>query len=302
MKKTKFLLLFIFLCFACNEKTEKISKKSEPKIKSENISIFNATGNIDSIKIGNEIKKSGFDKSKSKLYFYDSKGRLKKTIEDSTKINEYEYTDFDSIKKFISKDKNQKSVARVEYNKKKYPVKRTDFVGVKKMLIITKKYNSDNQVTRIETNYPESKSKTVIRKKYDSNGKLIKEETQRNQGEIRTKLYKYNSNKNLVVIMDNFINDSNYTEIKNYYNDKHILIKEVIKPIGARKYSIIIQNYDKEGNLKEHLRLNKNQDTIKSWKYDYEYDSNHNWIKKINFYKDSVSSIIKREIKYIKWN
>jgi len=298
MKSTKFLLLIMFLCFACKQKAEVDQKKDIPKIKSENISIFKATGNIDSIKIGNEIKQSGFTKSKSKLYFYDSKRRLKKTIEDSTKIDEYLYTDFDSIKKFIRENKNQKYVTRIEYNKKNFPIKRTDLMGNKEMMIITNKYNSDNKITLIETNYLESNSKTIIKKKYDSNGQLIKEVTQRIPGEINNKLYKYNSQKNLVIIMDNFVNDSNYTEVKNYYNEKKTLIKEVIKPVGSKKYMTIIQKYDKEGNLKEHLELNENQDTTRIFKSEYKYDSNHNWIQKINFYKDSISSVVKREIKY----
>lgn len=284
-KKTLFLL--IFLCFAC--KQNQSVNKNIPKIKSEKILQINDS-------ILNSRDYIGFESYEEKLYFYDNRNRLKKLIIDSSNIYEYEYTEFDSIK--IVKNKNDKKtiISYLYYNKSNYPIKRIDSMDGKNVMTINKKYNSNNKLIKMESYFPESNYKEIILKNYDSNGKLKNEEIQRGSEPTKNNIYEYE--KNLIIVKEDFVDNSNYTEVKKYYNSEKTLIKNIVEPIGATRYMILIQEFDKFGNLKKHLQLDENNDTIGIWSYKYKYDSNKNWIIKTSIHNDSISGSIKREIKY----
>ena len=284
-KKTLFLL--IFLCFAC--KQNQSVNKNIPKIKSEKILQINDS-------ILNSRDYIGFESYEEKLHFYDNRNRLKKLIIDSSNIYEYEYTEFDSIK--IVKNKNDKKtiISYLYYNKSNYPIKRIDSMEGKNVMTINKKYNSNNKLIKMESYFPESNYKEIILKNYDSNGKLKNEEIQRGSEPTKNNIYEYE--KNLIIVKEDFVDNSNYTEVKKYYNSEKTLIKNIVEPIGATRYMILIQEFDKFGNLKKHLQLDENNDTIGIWSYKYKYDSNKNWIIKTSIHNDSISGSIKREIKY----
>lgn len=287
--KKKILLLLVFLCFACKQNQSVNKKKNIPKIKSEKILQLNDS-------ILNSRDYIGFERYKEKLYFYDNRNRLKKLIIDSSNIYEYKYTEFDSIKIVKNKSDNKTTISYLFYNKSNYPIKRIDSMEGKNMMIINKKYNSNNKLIKIESYFPESNYKEIIVKNYDSNGKLKIEKIQRGSEPTKNNIYEYE--KNLIIVKEDFVDDSNYIEVKKYYNSEKTLIKNIVEPIGSSRYMILIQEFDKFGNLTEHLQLDENNDTIGIWNYKYKYDSNKNWIKKTSIHNDSISGSIKREIKY----
>ena len=123
----------------------------------------------------------------------------------------------------------------------------------KKMMTINKKYNSNNKLVKEETYFPESNHKKIISKSYDSKGKLSNEKIQRGSEPVKNNIYEYKNN--LILVKEDFVNDSNYTEIKKYYNSENTLIKETVKPIGSTRYMVLAQKFDEFGNLIEHLQL-----------------------------------------------
>jgi len=297
MKTTKILVLLIFFCSSCGTNLDKGVIKNKPKFKSETTQIYEAIKEGDSIKPGYKIKSSGLDQNEKKLYFYDKKNRLIKLIKDSIEIYTYQYNDFDSIKKVNFKSGDFESQSYLNYNDKNFLIQRVDSVKGKKMLVIKKKYDNDHQVLRVTTIYPETPSTEIIEKTYNSDKKLSEVKTERVGYSITKNIYQYPNDKT-VIIKSDYINDSNYTEIKRIYDKNNILIKERITPIGSERFMIVEQKRDKLGNLKSHVQINEVGDTIRLWKYQYLYDSNNNWIQKINYLDDKPLSFIKREIKY----
>lgn len=297
MKTTKILVLLIFLCSSCGTNSDKGVVKNEPKFKSETIQIYEAINEGDSIKSGYKIRSSGLDQNEKKLYFYDKKDRLIKLIKDSIEIYIYQYNDFDSIKKVNFKSGDFESQSYLNYNDKNFLIQRIDSVKGKKMLVINKKYDNNDQVIGVTTIYPETPSTEIIEKTYNSNKKLIQVKTERVGYSISKNIYQYPNDKT-VIIKSDYVNESNYTEIKRIYNQKNIIIEERITPIGSERFMIVEQKRDEFGNLKSHLQLNEEGDTIRLWTYQYLYDSNKNWIQKISYTDEKALSITKREIKY----
>lgn len=118
-------------------------------------------------------------------------------------------------------------------------------------------------------NYTDSTEKN----EYDKNGNLIQKDVYNKDKTLSYSVnYKYDGNNNI-------------TEKKEYSEGKTL-------------ESIEIMKYDDSGNLIEQKSFSAFTNSTMTVKYSYEFDNNHNWVKKNVFLNGKPNIIVERMIEY----
>lgn len=115
-----------------------------------------------------------------------------------------------------------------------------------------------------------------VKLKYDTDNQLIEEKTYNEEGElIESNEFKY---KNGLVYQK-----TSYVKQRSMFNDE---LKELIETYEYNEFKDVSKT-KKSGNS-----------LTKEFFYKYEYDSNNNWIKRIQFEEEKPVFIVEREIHY----
>lgn len=116
-----------------------------------------------------------------------------------------------------------------------------------------------------------------VKLKYDSDNQLIEEKTYNEEGElIESNEFKYKNG--LVYQKTSYVKQN-----RSMFNDE---FKELIETYEYNEF-------------KDVSKTKKNRNSLtKEFFYKYEYDSNNNWIKRIQFEEDKPVFIVEREIHY----
>lgn len=192
------------------------------------------------------------------------------------------------------------------------------------------KYIYDDENKLIEKNIYESDGNLFQKIKFvhDDNFNVIEENHYDEQGNLETKiLNKYDKSNKLIEILQYnkdektfqniIVYDSNGNKIKDTRYDKKenkIVRDEFYKYDENNNVIFNIQILNISDNLKSHISSYMKYDSynnivLDNWadkinslknsiKYKYEYDSENNWIKKIEFNYDKPRKIIERNIEY----
>lgn len=141
---------------------------------------------------------------------------------------------------------------------------------------------------------------------YDEKGNLSEEILHHKEGNHHSK-YKYDEKGNLIKI--NFTIKSLESDfIFEYlfkYNKKNQVIEEISYNKDKQMISKILKKYNKQGDYIKKTELFPDENSKKKEKlskvthsYQYTYDKNGNWIKKIEYQGKEPIQIYEREIKY----
>lgn len=297
------VIVFLFFGFNYNSNSQDVlsneNKKVIKSIKSQAFNVGMSRNDTLTFKIENDIEnyvkefnKNGlieweyqyfYDKKSVALnYIYDNNDLLKKKIiyklKDSAKIldtiieygyndkkldSEYKYDSNDNLIKIVKYDYNKNGYSSYEYFYGKFDEK-----GNNKLI----KYNSLEQIISIERNWKD--------------GKYLDRE------------YFYYNEANLLDSTITFANDKKLYEEIYQYNESEMSIKYYNYYSNTDK---ILINEERYNSNKEIISIinNENTDLKNGNKYfQYVYDENGNWIKKLESNKNSLEKIVKREIEY----
>ena len=321
MKKTSkiiILLLSVFCITGCTVKQNVNLKK------------FNLLGKVKSVKITSfeAVEQSGVitKGAEHKIYtFYGKENNYQYMFfNESGMITEYSYNtmgarDETEIRNFIKYNDKGLIAENREYCLDGMNNEHSEYV---------KTFTYDNKDLLIE----EKSGNNSVFYKYDKNGYKIEEKTIRKTTQINSN--QIIDNYEFVL---NFKNDDSGCKIEEYstsyktifkYNDKKKLVEEQQYSILANGSvllnKIITYEYDKKGNVTNHSEKNAEGKVFSSETYsynengfvskilsfstlregynketfEYEYDSNKNWIKKTNFIANKPEYIEEREIVY----
>ena len=72
----------------------------------------------------------------------------------------------------------------------------------------------------------------------------------------------------------------------------------MITPKGSSYFTVLREVYNEKGNLINRSRIPNKNRTKEIWDYKYKYDSNDNWIEKVEYHNGKPIQIIKRTIEY----
>ncbi len=270
-----FSIIMSLLLFSCSEErpiksitkveyesTTIRAKNSPPRIKQITKENYDSEGNL--------IKKSRFNEKKKKIaesiYLYEN-GLLIKSIEN----NETKVFNYDSTKKIKSVDYLNRNVAE----KYKYS---------NSLLIQKLKISSNNKVIS-ETEYS-----------YDNNKNIIKEKIEYGDyNEWYT--YEYDNIGNLI---KTFWFDSDEGPLEKtlftYENEEMVKEEWYNYAYGVIEGSVV---YHFENGLEKNIVETDYEDnSVVEWDFTYEFDSENNWIKKIEIFENNELTMIERLIEY----
>ena len=200
--------------------------------------------------------------------------------------------------------------------------------------IVTKttfRYDNDNNCTEeivysnVNPNHTtdlEIVSKII--KKYDSDGNVIKKKFYNSYFKISKEILRYNRQGQLIKRRTKFFRRKGAKSTIRYsYNGKGQLKETTVHDKGRDKWKKDQYEYDESGNITLHISNSfKNEEKTLIYKYDslgnrtyksyssdqhdvntikesmYEYDTNKNWTKRIDFIDGKATLIIEREFTY----
>lgn len=333
------LIIFSIIVSCANPKIDKAKLKNDlqirglkGKIKSIRAEIFEYKKNADSFEvgekvnsysatdrdellefngIGNLIKRTEFYSngkiSNQTEYYYNSKNQTLKIIETdnygkgSQSIQENVYDKNDSIKKFIYSSGDFKRISIVERDGNNRLSKRRDMVKDTVQMTFNYKYDSAGNLIVENAFIKDSIPSKLISRIYEN--RLLTTELTETYGRWDTlqekSIYEYDDKSRIKLIKENYVNDNNFTLIENFYDENDNLIKYKIEPIGAERYSILIQKWDEFGNQIEYSRTDGQTGNKEIWISKYEFDEYDNWILKTHFKNEKPLYIVKRKINYV---
>ena len=112
--------------------------------------------------------------------------------------------------------------------------------------------------------------------------------------------FAYDNNQNLILEKYQIENDSTFTEIRNTYHKNGKLKESIRTPKGSDFFVISTQKFNNNGDLIEDVVKTSDGITDDIWEYKLKYDSENNWIEKIEFKDSKPLRILKRTIEYYK--
>jgi len=139
--------------------------------------------------------------------------------------------------------------------------------------------------------------------KYNKNGK-IKREFHYWEGRLSTEsTFKYNENGKIERI-SYYVEGNLQIKWTYKYDEKGILIEEIMDDSSRKLFYKIFYRYDEKGNLIEEIIYDSPRKFLKKYTYkekntyQYEYDEQKNWTKKIEFQNDIPKTFTEREYQY----
>ncbi|UOB18670.1 hypothetical protein [Abyssalbus ytuae] len=264
---------------------------------------FNKTGNLTSSK---EFLANG-KVSDEIINTYDKNNKLtrRKVIDNYGKGDtidyQYSYNSSDSLEQIIVLGKNFQRIHKIERDKKIRPIKNLIIQNDTILTTYAVEYDQNNNV--ITENEYKSKNDPVRLLKREFNEQKLKEKEQVIEYNTWDTInyenqYFYDSKQKLVLGKMFIENDSSYEEIKNSYHPNGELKESISTPMGSEYFVITSQKLDDKGHLIEHSRLPNDTKEKEIWEYKYKYDSEGNWIEKINYKNKVPLQIVKRKIEY----
>ncbi|NBG67158.1 hypothetical protein [Acidiluteibacter ferrifornacis] len=334
------LFTICLLLFSCTKSADNTERKSDlsnydfnGQIKSVKSELFNLIIEKDTFKIGEKINSLAFDRNsllefnelgnltsikeflyngkviKEDIYTYDKNDLLikRKEIDNYGKGSfldfEFKYDSKDSLTSVLISSDGFKRTLKIERDSNNRPIKRETIQNDTVQLTYSVEYDqNDNLISESQFRYKNIPVKLIER---SFNSKNLKEKEKiieyRTWDTIRVENeYLYNNNNQLIVEKFNVENDSTFDEIKNKYH-KNGKLKESIIVMGENEFAITERNlYNENGDLTQRTVKTNDGKTNDVWSYDFKYDSENNWIEKIEFKNNKPLRIVKRTIEYYK--
>ena len=332
------LIFISFSILSCTKTTNPFYKKNDihkygfnGKVKSVKSELFNLIPEKDSFRIGDKENGIGVDrnlllefnqngnltlskeflangdKRKETIFNYDKKGRLVKLKEIDHYGNgslleyNYKYNSEDSITQLIIRENNFSQTYKIERDKNNRTIKREIIQNDTVQSTYSAKYDSNNNlISESEFKYGNNPVKLIERSFNTQNLKEKENITEYSNWDtisVENK-YFYNENNKIIVEQFNIENDSTFDETKYKYHNNGEL-KESTTVIGDNEFKLIEKNqYNENGDLTEKMVKTSDEETNDVWNYDFKYDSENNWIEKIEFKNDKPLKILKRTIEY----
>ena len=332
------LLIISLSILSCSKNVNSTDEKNDisdyglkGKVKSVKSEVFNLIKEKDTFKIGDKENSSGLDRNRTLSFNQNGKIDFEKEFYANGKVsNEILYT-YDKDNKLIRRkkvDNNGKDSFydnEFLYNSKdsiiQWTMSNNDFRRIhkferdKKNRLIKMKVIENDTINYLFITDYDKKGNIVLEKEFKSNNipiKLIERSFNEQNLKEKEKVVEYltwdtlnyenhffyDSNRNLILVKNNFENDSTFTEIKNSYYKNDKLKESVRKPIGSSYFVTTVQKFNKKGELTEYSRIPSDERPKQVWEYKYDYDTKGNWIEKINFKDKKPLRMIKRSIQY----
>ncbi len=265
---------------------------------------FNELGNLTSMKeffynaeISNETK-----------YIYDDQDRLIKlrkinnNKKDSFTNYVFYYDPHDSITEVIVSSDYSIQKFKTERNKNNFAIKNQLFQNDTLLYTITLEYDKQNNIIA-EDEYRNSDTSIIqsTERSFNKQNLVVKEriiEYQPWDTLTYENLYFYDANNKLVLVKEGMDKDSAYIEAIYRYHKNGELKETVVTPKGSSYYTVLREVYNEKGNLINRSRTPNKNRTKEIWGYKYKYDSNDNWIEKIEYHNGKPVQITKRTIEY----
>ncbi len=329
------ILISIIGCSKTNDKTRLKNDLSERnlngKIKSVKTELFEYSIKNDSLIIGEKINSHTFDRNEtlefnelgfitSKIeyysnnkvsnenkYLYNDKNRLQEISEidhygkKSVMSDKFYYNQTDSLVRIESRYNDFKRTILFERNEGNQLIKRTDKVKDTIQMTFTFQYDKKENIIKENSYLKSDIPSKLISRKFENNLVKLEDITQFYEYDTVNyqNIFEYDKEQRVSKVKSNFENENSYTLTINSYHNNSKLKEQMWEPIGAVKYYISIQKWDKKGNLIEHSREDSETGIKDIWIYKYKFDKVGNWITKENYKDDKPSkTIVKREIKY----
>jgi hypothetical protein len=284
MKKTiGILLITCFSLSSCSESTKTLNENNDVSDYGLNGQVKMIEANLyhfdlvnDSVIIGQEMNHFDFDRYSLKefnkdgiltfektyeselKYYYDSSKRLNKLTEkynneDSPSISyNYTYNQKDSLTKIIYKNDDFERKMIFKRDEKNRGIKRTDYVSDTIQMTFKVDYDKSGNIINENTYLEKSKPSKLISRTYSEQNLLLTE----NITEFRSydtlnykNIYLYNDDSKVIEIKNNFIDETDYTEVLKKYDSDGSLIEEQWIPKGSSYFVVTTQKFDKYGNF-----------------------------------------------------
>ena len=334
------LITFCLSVYSCSKSVNSSDRKNhiseygfKGKVKSVKSELFNLIPEKDTFSIGEKINGISIDRNEllefnktgnlilSKEFLangkvsdeiintYDKNNKLteRKVIDNYGKGNvidyQYFYNSSDSLEQVIISGKNFKRIHKIERDKKVRPIKNLTIQNDTVLRTFVVKYDQNNNVIAEKQFKDQNIPVKLIDRTFNTKNLKVREQvveysswdTLRYQNE-----FIYDKNQNLILGKYNIENDSSYNTVKNTYH-KNGKLKESISEIGESDYSLIQnQKFNENGNLIVRAVNTSDGVTKDIWEYKLKYDTNNNWIEKIEYKNSEPLRIVKREIEYYK--
>tara|TARA_R110001592_G_C13186309_1_gene751651 strand:+ start:1219 stop:2043 length:825 start_codon:yes stop_codon:yes gene_type:complete len=243
-------------------------------------------GKVKSVKETSHTIIDNFGRYKKERCWYIT---LREFNKNGRKINHYHYnTDGTGTLSF-------KSV--YYYDIDGYLIEFNDIYGTDNLIHRKFIYKYDNNKKLIEENRYASNGSLIVKEiyEYDSNGNLIEYYYYDRKGNLYKKeSYKYDYNGNRIENNKSYSDGSGSKETYKY-NQKGNLIEKNEFSVFNKKY---LYGYDRMGNIIEIKIIEKDNNKETTITYEYTYDSNGSWIKKLEFENHFTKKLIERTIEY----
>ena len=334
------LIIICLSVHSCSKSTNSSDRKNhiseygfKGKVKSVKSELFNLIPEKDTFRIGEKINGISIDRNEllefnktgnltfSKEFLangkvsdeiintYDKNNKLteRKVIDNYGKGSvidyQYFYNSSDSLEKVIISGKNFKRIHKIERDKKIRPIKNLTIQNDTILTTYIVEYDQNNNVIAEKQFKEQNIPVKLIDRTFNEINLKIREQvveysswdTLRYQNE-----FIYDKKQNLILGKYNIENDSSYNTVKNTYHNNGKL-KESISEFGESDYSLIQnQKFNENGDLIVQAVNTSDGKTKDIWEYKFKYDTNNNWIEKIEYKNSKPLRIVKREIEYYK--
>lgn len=334
------LIIICYSIFSCSKPTFSSDKKNDiseyglkGNVKSVESELFNLIPEKDTFRIGEKINGISFDRNSQlqfnhlgnltstkefladgKLsfeieYIYDNKHRLIRRNgtdhygKGSIYNYEFTYNEKDSIIEGVIIKDDFKRIHKMKRDNKSRIVKKEIIQSDSILGTYTYVYDQNGNLIRENDFKKNNILEESIERTFDKNNLLQKEKITKYIG-IDTITYQnlffYNKNMDLIKSKMEMENDSIFTEINNKYFENGNLKESQHVPRGSNHFVTMTQKFNENGNVIENSRKSNDETTNDFWAFKYKYDSNNNWVEKIEFKNNQPLRIVKRTIEYYK--
>jgi len=333
MKKTFGILIIICLSLSsCSKSTSALIENNDVldyglngQVKSIETNLYSFDVVNDSVIIGQGMNNFDFDRYSFKEfnkegfltfektyeselnYYYDSQNRLTKLTEkynneDSPSVSyQYAYNKKDSLTKIIYKNDAFEKIMEIERDENNRGIKRTDYVNDTIQMSFKIEYDESGNIRKENKYLKKSNPSKLILRTFNAQNLILTE----NITEFRSydtlsykNIYSYNDDSKVIKIKNNFIDETDYTEVIKKYDTDGNLIEEQWVPKGSSYFVVTTQKFDKYGNTIEFSRMPNDDTESDVWISKYKFDEKENWIEKQKFKNDKPVVFVKRRIVY----